>query len=141
MSSGVLVVASAALTACTAFAADVIWWEGEAAVATNFEEHSWLEMAGKAREGLSGGDWLTLMHKAESPKPENGRYSTRYRVQVPQASRYHLWARESLKARTLPNRWRFDDQPWTEAGKDIPATDRILLASDRAIGMTGWMSP
>ncbi len=133
MSTRVLAAASAGLIACTAFAADVIWWEGEAAVATNFREHPWLEMSGQARDGLSGGDWLTLMHKEDAPEPEGGSYFAHYRVQVPQSSRYHLWVRESLKARTLANRWRFDDQPWTEAGRDIPATDRILLASDRAI--------
>ncbi len=35
------------------FGADVIWWEAEDVIATNFREHSWLEMAGEAREGLS----------------------------------------------------------------------------------------
>ena len=57
-----------------------IWWEAEDAIATNFREHSWLEMNAEGREGLSGGDWLTLTHKPEYPKPTEGRYFARYSV-------------------------------------------------------------
>ena len=116
------------------FGAEVIWWEAEDVIATNFREHSWLEMAGEAREGLSGGDWLTLMHKVDHSPPTEGRYFARYRVPVSESSTYHLWTRQGPPTLTLANRWRFDQQPWREAGKEIPFENRMLLASNRAAG-------
>lgn len=119
----------AALIPALSSAEAAIWWEAENAVDTNFREHSWLEMNAEGREGLSGGDWLTLTHRPEYPKPTEGSYFARYSVQVQQTSQYHLWVRKL--ARGYTTRWRFDDSPWREAGKEIPSADRILLAKDR----------
>ncbi len=124
------VVLLSATALCAQRGAEVLWWEAEDAVATNFREHPWLEMDAKGREWLSGGDWLTHTHKEEHPAPDGGRYFARYRVRVPEASRYHLWVRERPK-RTLLSRWRFDDQPWRETSTDLPWVDRVIMAKDR----------
>jgi len=125
-----ILVLFAASVSLSSSAESVIWWEAENAIATNFREHSWLEMNAEGRKGLSGGDWLTLTHKSEYPDPTEGHYFARYRVQVQQNSQYHLWVRKL--ARVYTTRWKFDDSPWREAGKEIPSADRILLASNRA---------
>jgi hypothetical protein len=130
MSICALLVLIATLIPPLSSAEGAIWWEAEDTTATNFREHSWLEMNPEERQGLSGGDWLTLMHKSEYPKPAEGHYFARYRVQVRQASRYHLWVRKLVRIYTT--RWKFDDSPWREAGMEIPSADRILLASNRA---------
>lgn len=119
----------AILISALSSAETVVWREGENAIATNFREHPWLEMNAEEREGLSGEDWLTLMHKQEYPKPAEGHYFARYRVQVEQTSQYHLWVRKLTGGSTI--RWRFDNSPWREAGKEIPCTDQTLLARDR----------
>ena len=126
------------LVGCSRVDLQVVWWEAEDATDTNLLEHSWLEMDAKAREGLSGGDWLTLMHKVDSPTPAEGRYFARYEVRVPEASRYHLWSREWPRSIALPNRWRFDDQPWQEAVAEVPQEDRVNLASNRAAGWSRY---
>ncbi|HUT92667.1 MAG TPA: heparinase II/III family protein [Thermoguttaceae bacterium] len=118
--------------------AEIIWWEAEDVVDTNFREHSWLEMGGTARDGLSGGDWLTLMHKVDQTPPEEGRYFARYRVRVPESSKYHLWAREWPRTLALANRWRFDQQTWRDAGKEVPFEDSTVLASNRAAGWSRY---
>jgi len=125
------VVLLSATALCGQQTAGVIWWEGEDAVDTNFREHSWLEMDAKGREWLSGGDWLTHMHKDDSPAPEGGRYFARYPVRVRDTSRYHLWVRERPKRAPLLSRWHFDDQPWRETSTDLPWTDRVIAARDR----------
>ena len=112
--------------------AELIWWEAEDAIDTNFREHTWLEMGATERTGLSGGDWLTLMHKAGQSPPKEERYFARYRVHVPESSKYHLWVREWPRTQALANRWRFDQQPWRDAGKEIPSDDRVVLASNRS---------
>jgi hypothetical protein len=122
-------VLAAILIPALSSAETVFWWEGENAIATNFREHPWLEMNAEEREGLSGGDWLTLMHKQEYPKPAEGHYFARYRVQVGQSSQYHLWVRKLTGGSTI--RWRFDDSAWREAGEEIPCTDQTLLAKYR----------
>ncbi|MBN2449069.1 MAG: heparinase II/III family protein [Lentisphaeria bacterium] len=118
--------------------AEAVWWEGEDTTANNFAEHPWLEMDAKAREGLSGNDWLALMHKPDQAAPAEGAYAARYRVRVPAASRYHLWAREWPRPQALPSRWRFDEQPWRETTAEYPFEDRIPLAKDRGVAWTRY---
>ncbi len=118
--------------------AEIVWWEAEETIATNFREHSWLEMSAAERVGLSGGDWLTLMSKAGQTPPKEQRYFAKYRVQVPETSKYHLWVREWPRTLALPNRWRFDQQPWRDAGETLPQENRVVLASNRAAGWSRY---
>ncbi|MGA2035956.1 MAG: hypothetical protein ABSG68_27215 [Thermoguttaceae bacterium] len=113
-----------------ALAAEYAWWEAERPTASNFREHSWVKMQPQERTGLSGGDWLTLMHKPEHNPPDGGYYFARYRVQASHTSRYHLWSRQWAFTQ-LPAEWRFDDQPWHEAGLELPSENRTTLADDR----------
>jgi len=122
-----------ALTSCAS--AQLVSWEGEAAD-HNFREHSWVEMGANERTGLSGGDWLTLQHRDSDPPPAEGLFFATWTIQVPADSRYHLWVREWPRSRTLPCRWRFDDQPWREASPDYPTTNPIELAGNRVAAWT-----
>lgn len=122
-----------ALSSCAP--AQVVSWEGEAAE-HNFREHSWVEMGPPERTGLSGGDWLTMQLRDSDPAPAEGLYFATWQVDVPAPSRYHLWVREWPRSRTLPCRWRFDDQPWRDASPDYPTTNAIELAGNRVAAWT-----
>ena len=114
-----------------AVSADLVWWEGENHVATNFREHPWVKMQPAERQKLSRGDWHTHMHKPQFEAPAGGYYFARYRVRIPQASRYHLWSRQWSDLKTAAE-WRFDDQPWREAGPELPREDNVEIAPDRS---------
>ena len=84
-------------------AADYVWWEGEAALRTNFGK-TWLSGSNLAKaEVLSGKDWLTW----DGPVPATGAVAT-WRIEVPAKGVYHFWARKFWKHG--PFQWHFDDR-------------------------------
>ena len=108
-------------TLCLAAEPTFVWWEGEAAVKTNFPERTWFdaEDAGE-RDKLSGGDWLTNID--ERGKAEAAPMA-RYRVAVPKEGTYQLWVRKFWKHG--PFRWRFDRDRWRTCGRDIALADSV----------------
>jgi len=96
-------------------ATEYVWWEGEAAVAHNFSNTAFGDWLPK-RDGLSGGIWLN--HGGDRGPDE---VFARYEITVPAARPYQFWTRKFWKHG--PFRWRFDQQPWRECGRDIALAD------------------
>jgi len=95
-----------------------LWWEGEAAIRTNFPQPA---PPGKeaGAEKLSGETWLfTPAWSGET------RYAE-YEIDVPADGDYHLYARKFWKHG--PYRWRFDAQPWQPVGRDVSLLDNETL--------------
>jgi hypothetical protein len=108
------------MIAGAAAGADWVWWEGEAAVKTNFPGHTSFSadtFQGK-RAVLSGGDWLT-----NEGKRTGAEAYARYRVAVPEAGEYALWARKFWLHG--PFKWRFGQDEWRVCGKDVALTDSV----------------
>ncbi len=96
----------------TATGPGYVWWEGEDAVEHNFGPVSAQLMEGT--EGmLSDDDWLTVEN---SPAPTGG-LSASWRIDVPRAARYDLWARVGWRG-WAGHDWRFDDAEWRTSGAD-----------------------
>jgi hypothetical protein len=105
-------------------AAEYVWWEGEAAAATNFPKRSAFSAANypKTRHLLSGGDWLT-----SSGRRGKAALYARYCVQVPAAGAYALWCRKFWKHG--PFRWRFGGGEWHTCARDVALADSASLAT------------
>lgn len=124
----VLLLAIAALLPCggTGFAQQpptFVWWEGEAALATNFPKTSWFAASTfeeSRHEILSGGDWLSNSGDRSGPEA-----FARYRVRVPASGAYSLWTRKFWKHG--PFRWRFDREEWRVCGRDIGLADSVSI--------------
>ena len=113
-----------------------IWWEAEVPTTSTFPGRSafsvdtftephWIEL-------LSGGDWLTA--SGPTPAPPAAPPSATYRLEVPAAGRYHLWARRYW--RHGPVHWRFEDQPWQTMARDAALTDRQRFGTHYELSWT-----
>lgn len=97
-------------------AADFVWWEGESAVAHNFNNFEWRGDRLQKRHGLSGGDWLTQNGSRGAEE-----IFARYEISAPADGQYFFWARKFWKHG--PFRWRFDDGEWQVCGPDVALAD------------------
>jgi len=91
-------------------------------VETNFPERSWFSANTfpEKRDLLSGGKWLSNSGKRDGPEA-----FARWRVRVPAAGTYGLWARKFWKHG--PFRWRFDEGEWRTCGRDPGLLDAVPL--------------
>ncbi len=102
-----------------------VWWEGEDAVSSNFGPPDAFLSTGMA--GICSNDaWLTASVDAA---PAGGLLAT-WRVQVPDAGRYHLWARVGYRP-WCGNQWRFDDGDWRDSKDDYSFWQDVYLAQYR----------
>lgn len=110
-----------ALVACGPAAA-YVWWEGEAAVETNFPARSAFspDTFPETRHLLSGDDWLSTSGSLSVEEAY-----ARYRIAVPRSGRYELWARKFW--RHGPFRWRFGEGEWQVCGPDVALADNVTL--------------
>jgi len=116
-------VAGLALLCCAmAYGAeDWVWWEGEQPAETNFPRDTPFSantFQDKREKILSGSDWLC---NADNRKPGEAEPFAKYKVQVPQEGKYHLWTRKFWKHG--PFKWRFGAQAWQECGRDCALAD------------------
>ncbi len=113
----------AALTgARVAPASDLVWWEGEHAFETNFPQRSAFsaDTFPETRQLLSAGDWLT------NSGPRVGEEAfARWRIEVPAAGEYELWARKFWLHG--PFRWRFGEGDWRICGQEVGLADSTHL--------------
>jgi hypothetical protein len=110
-----------AQVATSALASDYVWWEGEKPARTNFPAQSWFDPQNQAEaDKLSGGAWLS----SDGKRGAEELFAT-YKVSVPHAGRYGLWARKFWKHG--PFRWRFDGGEWTTCGRDVALADSVSL--------------
>jgi hypothetical protein len=108
--------------AASAGAAEFVWWEGESATSTNFDNTSFkASQYGDKAEGLSGGDWLNTGGKRQGEAKR-----ATWTVQVPSAGSWHFLTRKFWKHG--PFRWRFDGGEWKECGRDCGLIDSYELA-------------
>ncbi len=115
---------SAILLACvSATHAATVWWEGEDPATTNFPKSTWFDPQGVAeRDKLSGGAWLT---NNENRKRGTEEAFATYRVRVPEKGKYQFWVRKFWQHG--PFRWRFDQRPWQECGRNVALADSVEL--------------
>jgi hypothetical protein len=101
---------------------DYVWWEAENPVATNFPKGSAFSPSTfpDTRHLLSGGDWLS-----NSGTRAGDEAYAKYRVEVPAAGDYELWARKFW--RHGPFRWRFGEEEWRVCGREIALADDTYL--------------
>jgi len=101
-------------------APDWVWWEGEAAIETNFPAHTGFssDTFPEKRDVLSGGGWLT-----NEGKRIGAEAYARYRVAVPESAEYALWVRKFWLHG--PFRWRFGKDAWTKCGRDVALADSV----------------
>jgi len=124
-----LLLALVAACAATQAAEGFIWWEGEDAREANFPAQSAFSPKTPAeRDVLSGGAWLSR----DNASP--GRLFAKYDVAVPRAGQYELWVRKFWKHG--PFRWRFDEGPWQECGRNISLADSVEL---RPLVVANWV--
>ena len=101
-----------ALTTAPA-AANWVWWEGERPKTTNFPPAR--PETDKGKDVLSEATWIGANADwTETPFLE-------YEVAVPDDGEYELYVRKFWKHG--PFRWRFDDQPWQQVGRDVSLLD------------------
>jgi len=118
-----LVLAAALLAAREASAAqDVVWWEGEKPVATNFPARTGFSASTFPDRAnlLSGGRWLCNEGRRTGAEPY-----ARYSIEVPRSGRWRFWVRKFWKHG--PFRWRFDDQPWRFCTRDVVLEDWVEI--------------
>jgi hypothetical protein len=112
------------LAATAASAGDEgVWWEAEGPSETNFPDRTAFSaetFEKTRREILSGGDWLTNAGPRKGPEA-----FAKWRIEVPAAGEYSLWARKFYKHG--PFRWRFDDGEWRTCGRDIGLLDTVAI--------------
>ncbi|QNN24881.1 hypothetical protein HED60_22235 [Planctomycetales bacterium ZRK34] len=101
----------------------LIWIEGEQPFDTSFPKRTWFSPKGDEAAKLSGGNWLTHSDDARAPGAPPA-FAT-YRFNCPEAGRYSVWCRKLW--RHGPFRWRIDDQPWNEVGRDVNLLDSVVI--------------
>ncbi|HEX8915517.1 MAG TPA: hypothetical protein VF796_24400, partial [Humisphaera sp.] len=107
-------------------AADYVWFEGEAAVETNFPKNSPFgarTLPPESRNLLSGGEWLNATGKGGATP-----VTATWRVAVPADGEYAFWCRKFWKHG--PFKWRFDSMPageWRTCGPDVALADEAVL--------------
>jgi hypothetical protein len=95
-----------------------VWWEGEAAIETNFPKSTPFsaETFPEKHHGLSGGDWLTNAGVRSGPEA-----FARYRIEARADGEYYFWTRKFWKHG--PFRWRFDEGEWRICPPDVALAD------------------
>jgi len=83
--------------------AELIWIEGENAVAKQVHSNAWFEAVDPAE--LSGGAWL-----ANFSEPREGDGFGEYVVEIPETGTYHFWVRANPRGTGLL--YRIDDGDW-----------------------------
>jgi hypothetical protein len=97
-----------------------IWWEAEAAKATNFPAvNPFAPTDAKAAQKLSGGRWLGASNPGQV-------LFLAYEITATRNGVYEFYARKFWTYG--PFKWRFDDQPWQSCGQDIALLDDVSLA-------------
>ena len=97
-----------------------IWWEAEAPRATNFPAvNPFAPTDEKAAKVLSNGAWIGASHPDKTLFVE-------YEVRVPKTAAYRFYARKFWHHG--PFRWRFDDQPWRNCGRDVALLDDVSMS-------------
>ncbi len=101
-----------------------IWWEGEAPSETNIDKWA-IKNAGNLppdqKEKLSGGNWIPMTGKQESPA-----YFAKYNIDVNTDGVYNFWVRKFWHHG--PFKWRFDDKgEWRICDKSIGLADNVEL--------------
>jgi len=142
MKRNLLVLALACVFGTSAFAADVVWIEGETAVKNNLKENSWLK--GDNPKLLSGGDMLAALNtRTDLPKPA----FVLWKIQVAKEGTYHMYMRHGFKAHMGEARYRFvkldaegkpvtkpgPEEGWINLDLDAPSSDRKAIGQWRTI--------
>lgn len=99
-----------------------IWWEAEKPAATNFppaDQNPFAPQTPPEVNALSGGRWLGVEGKRSRT------LFLEYTVTVPRSGEYTFYARKFWQHG--PFRWRWDDQPWQQAGTDLYLLDDVPL--------------
>jgi len=102
-----------------------VWVEAEDAVAMNAD----FAREGPRSELLSGGVWIRKsLGKGEAGRavPPEG-FLLRYRLPVPEAGQYDLWARVGFEWVRAPLEWRIGEGQWTAIGSDVATTNVMEL--------------
>jgi predicted outer membrane repeat protein len=100
--------------------ADWVWWEAETPKATNFPDRNPFAPGDeKAAAVLSGGKWIGASDPGKILFLE-------YDVAVPKDGEYQFFVRKFWLHG--PFKWRFDEEPWRECGKNIALLDEVSLA-------------
>ncbi|MEM8783185.1 MAG: hypothetical protein AAGE65_10080 [Planctomycetota bacterium] len=109
------------LTAQAAADPGFVWWEAENPLATNVPERSpFAPGTGGDFSVLSGGDWISGVHT-----PGTDPFAAGYRIDVPAAGTYTLWARKFWKHG--PFRFRFGKQDWQDVDREATLLDAASI--------------
>ncbi|MGQ9732209.1 MAG: glycosyl hydrolase 2 galactose-binding domain-containing protein, partial [Candidatus Zipacnadales bacterium] len=78
---------------------------------------------------LSGGQWLrqSLDQNQAQNAPAEG-FVLRYKLEVPEAGEYEVWARVGFEWVRPPLEWRLGDGEWTTVSPDVATTNVMELA-------------
>lgn len=102
--------------------AGYVWFEAENPKATNFPPlaaNPFKPVNDKEAAVLSGGEWIGASNDRTEP------LFLEYEVTAPTEGEYQFYARKFWKHG--PFRWRFDNQPWQQIGKDVALLDGVDL--------------
>ncbi|MEM7578097.1 MAG: hypothetical protein AAF328_11570 [Planctomycetota bacterium] len=98
-----------------------LWWEAETPVATNVPNGSpFAPGTGGDFTALSAGNWLSGIHK-----PGQDPFAAAYRLEIPAAGEYTLWARKFWKHG--PFEFRFGKQAWQTVDRDNTLIDSATI--------------
>ncbi|MEM1097252.1 MAG: hypothetical protein AAGH92_00555 [Planctomycetota bacterium] len=113
----VFLVAPAGSTVSASTDPGFLWWEAETPIATNVPNGSpFAPGTGGDFTVLSNGTWLSGVHK-----PGNDPFAAAYRLNIPTAGTYTLWARKFWKHG--PFTFRFGQQDWQTVDRDKTLID------------------
>ncbi len=113
---------TAACVPSPALAQNFVWWEAETPRATNFpaaDRNPFKPANTQETAVLSKGRWIG----AEGDRNET--LFLEYDVTVPAGGKYRFFARKFWQHG--PYRWRFDNQPWQQVGKNVALLDEASL--------------
>ncbi|GAB4460714.1 MAG: hypothetical protein OHK0029_25040 [Armatimonadaceae bacterium] len=107
-----------------------VWFEAENPARTNFPAQNPFAPANEQEaEVLSEGKWIGTASDRSAP------LYLEYEVSVPSEGNYQFYARKFWKHG--PFRWRFDNQPWQEVGREVALLDSAEL---RLHTVANWVS-
>lgn len=100
-------------------AGDYVWWEGEAAYDTNFNNRDFAPSSLDSPGELSGGNWLNTGGTRQGPE-----VYARWHVAVPASDTHFFYARKFWQHGSF--RWRFDAGEWHEV-RQLALMDNVDL--------------
>lgn len=145
MKSTMLGLLAGVLMVSSAFAADVVWIEGESAVKTNLSNNNWIK--GDNPKLLSKGDAFGAIYdRNKLPAPA----FVLWKFDVAKEGTYHVYFRHTFKANMGDMRYRFveldkDGKPvnrpgpedgWIKFDMDVPSVDLREIGKFRTIEWT-----